>query len=67
MTDRYLVHIPRHANDDPQYVTGYIEFVASGYKQFFSSYAGMLRALAGTVAADVNDPSIAVEGSQLNS
>lgn len=67
MTDRYLVHIHRHANDDPQYITGYIEFVASGYKQFFSSYADMMRALAGTVAADVNDPSVAMEDSQLNS
>ena len=54
MKDLYVVHDYQHAHDVPEYTTGHIEFAATCYKQCFSSYAGLLLALSGTVAAGVN-------------
>lgn len=67
MKDLYVVHDYQHAHDGPEYTTGHIEFAATCYKQCFSSYAGLLLALSGTVAAGVNEPFVAGQGSHWNS
>ena len=52
MADSYIVNVSRRANDAPEYITGHIEVAATGYKHFFSSHNGLLRALSVIAAGE---------------